>query len=217
MTTLRSCIERCFGDIVYGDELFWHQDLKPHTSGEFSIAVVQANSTLEDQGQVAATPFGTFIGVYDGHGGPEAARFVNNQLFPNFCKSAMEQKGVSADVMRKAIVATEEEFLRSVERSFPYRPQIASVGTCCLVGAVTEDMLYVANLGDSRAVLGRCANPSGKDVVAERLTCDHNVSDVEIRKELKQMHPDDSDIVVHTRGVWRIKGIIQVRFFGSSI
>ncbi|PKU63493.1 probable protein phosphatase 2C 63 [Dendrobium catenatum] len=210
MTMLRSCLERCFGRLGYGDELFWYHDLKPHTSGEFSIAVVQANSTLEDQGQVVSTPFATFIGVYDGHGGPDAARFVNTQLFPHFCEFAMEQKGVSADVMRKAIVATEEEFLHLVKRSFPFKPQIASVGSCCLVGAITEDTLYVANLGDSRAVLGRCSTPDGKEVVAERLTSDHNVADVEIRKELKKLHPDESDIVVHTRGVWRIKGIIQV-------
>lgn len=120
-------------------------------------------------------------------------------------------------MVRKAIAATEEEFLQLVKSLFPYKPQIASVGSCCLVGAITEDTLYVANLGDSRAVLGRYATPDGKEVVAERLTSDHNVADVEIRKELAKLHPDESDIVVHSRGVWRIKGIIQVIFHGSSI
>ncbi|GAB2268743.1 hypothetical protein Dimus_003690 [Dionaea muscipula] len=30
-----------------------------------------------------AGPHGTFIGIYDGHGGPEAAQFVDNHLFEN--------------------------------------------------------------------------------------------------------------------------------------
>ncbi|KAK4422294.1 60S ribosomal protein L11 [Sesamum alatum] len=34
------------------DGLLWHMDLKPHVSGDFLIAVVQANSSLEDQSHV---------------------------------------------------------------------------------------------------------------------------------------------------------------------
>lgn len=72
-------------------------------------------------------------------------------------------------------------------------------------------MLYVANLGDSRAVLGRRVSKGGKNmVVAERLSTDHNVGDEEVRKEVEALHPDDAHIVVNNRGVWRIKGIIQV-------
>ncbi|XP_074588882.1 putative protein phosphatase 2C 78 [Curcuma longa] len=202
-------LERCFGRLGGGDGLLWHTDLKPHASGEFSIAVVQANSSLEDQGQVLTSPSATFVGVYDGHGGPEASRFVSHHLFPHLDRFAAEQGGVSAEVIRKAFDATEEEFTRLVKRSWPSRPQIASVGSCCLVGAITGDTLFVANLGDSRAVLGRQAM-NRKAVVAERLSTDHNVAVEEIRRELAELHPDDKHIVVLTRGVWRIKGIIQV-------
>ncbi|KAK9074297.1 hypothetical protein SSX86_006894 [Deinandra increscens subsp. villosa] len=51
---LRMCVkplERCLGRRS-GDVLLWHNDLKPHSSGDFSIAVVQANSNLEDQSQI---------------------------------------------------------------------------------------------------------------------------------------------------------------------
>jgi pyruvate dehydrogenase phosphatase len=57
-------------------------DLKPHALGDYSIAVVQANSYLEDQGQVFTSPSTTYIGVYDGHGGPEASRFITHHLLP---------------------------------------------------------------------------------------------------------------------------------------
>ncbi|KAF6147577.1 hypothetical protein GIB67_035334 [Kingdonia uniflora] len=202
-------LQRCCG--FEGDELLWHVDLKPHSSGDFSIAVVQANSSLEDQSQVFTSPDATYIGVYDGHGGPEASRFITRHLFQHLHKLVLEEGGLSNDVFKKAFDYTEQGFLSIVKRSWMERPQIACVGSCCLVGAISDDMLYVANLGDSRAVLGRRGSDRKRNsVVAERLSTDHNVADEEVRKEVKALHPDDSHIVVHTRGVWRIKGIIQV-------
>ncbi|XP_065869978.1 probable protein phosphatase 2C 63 [Euphorbia lathyris] len=210
-------LERCFGRIagggsgVGGDGLLWHTDLRPHASGDFSIAVVQANSNLEDQSQVLTSPSATYVGVYDGHGGPEASRFVNKHLFPFMQKFASEQGGMSVDVIKKAFNATEEEFCHLVKRSLPIKPQIAAVGSCCLVGAITNGVLYIANLGDSRVVLGRKVyDDKKKPVVAERLSTDHNVAVEEVRKEVEALHPDDSHIVIYNRGVWRIKGIIQV-------
>lgn len=118
---------------------------------------------------------------------------------------------MSIDVIRKAFEAAEQEFFQLVKRSWLTRPQIAAVGSCCLLGVISDGVLYVANLGDSRAVLGRgVGDGRRKDVVAERLSTDHNVAVEEVRKEVKALHPDDSHIVVYTRGVWRIKGIIQV-------
>lgn len=73
------------------DGLLWYKDLGHHVNGEFSMAVIQANSVLEDQSQlesgsmssVETGPQGTFVGVYDGHAGPEAARFICDHLFNN--------------------------------------------------------------------------------------------------------------------------------------
>ncbi|KAK9705351.1 hypothetical protein RND81_07G050300 [Saponaria officinalis] len=208
---LRSCykpLERCLGR--RNDGLMWHMDLKPHASGDYSIAVVQANSLLEDQSQVYTSPSATYVGVYDGHGGAQASQFVNSYLFSFLHKFVTEHGGMSADVIKKAFSATEDEFLGLVKRTVAFQPQIASVGSCCLVGAIVEDELFVANLGDSRAVLGRRASAKQKNVVAERLSTDHNVAEEEIRREVEALHPDDSRIVVYNRGVWRIKGIIQV-------
>lgn len=71
--------------------LLWYKDLGLHVHGEFSMAVIQANNLLEDQSQLesgplsslGSGPFGAFVGVYDGHGGPETSRFVNRSLFAN--------------------------------------------------------------------------------------------------------------------------------------
>lgn len=128
-----------------------------------------------------------------------------------FVEFASEQGGLSAEVIRKAFNATEQDFTQLVRRSLPIKPQIASVGSCCLVGAISNDQLFVANLGDSRAVLGRRGfDGESSSVVAERLTTDHNVSCEKVRREVEALHPEDSPVVVYCRGVWRIKGIIQV-------
>ncbi|VVB10454.1 unnamed protein product [Arabis nemorensis] len=209
-------LERCLGSRASGDGLLWQSELRPHAGGDYSIAVVQANSRLEDQSQVFTSSSATYVGVYDGHGGPEASRFVNRHLFPYMHKFAKEQGGLSADVIRKAFKETEEEFCHMVKRSLPMKPQMATVGSCCLFGAISNGTLYVANLGDSRAVLGSVvagdsnSNNNHKGAAAERLSTDHNVAVEEVRKEVKALNPDDSQIVIYTRGVWRIKGIIQV-------
>jgi pyruvate dehydrogenase phosphatase len=66
---------------VADDGLLWDVALKAHASGDYSVAVAQANEALEDQAQVLVSPASTLVGVYDGHGGPDAARFVNARLF----------------------------------------------------------------------------------------------------------------------------------------
>ena len=126
-----------------------------------------------------------------------------------FAEFAKEGGGISPDVIKRAFKETEEDFCHMVQRSLPLKPQMATVGTCCLFGAITNGTLYVANLGDSRAVLGRVVSGVA---AAERLSTDHNVAVEEVRKEVKALNPDDSQIVMYIRGVWRIKGIIQVCF-----
>jgi len=68
------------GDAGAVDELLWSRDLARHAAGEFSFAIVQANDVLEDHSQVETAAAATFVGVYDGHGGAEASRFISNHL-----------------------------------------------------------------------------------------------------------------------------------------
>ena len=65
------------------DGMLWQTELRPHAAGEFSMAAAQANLIMEDQAQVLASPAATLVGVYDGHGGPDASQFLRSSLFPH--------------------------------------------------------------------------------------------------------------------------------------
>lgn len=199
------------------DGLLWYKDSGKHLNGEFSMAVVQANNLLEDQSYIESGslssgdsgPYGTFVGVYDGHGGPETSRFINEHLVHHLKRFAAEQQSMSVDVIRKAIQATEDGFMSLVTKQWSMKPQIASVGSCCLVGVICNGTLYIANLGDSRAVLGRAVKATG-EVLAVQLSTEHNAAIESIRHELRSSHPNDSNIVVLKNNVWRVKGLIQI-------
>ncbi|EYU37974.1 hypothetical protein ABFS82_02G006300 [Erythranthe guttata] len=199
------------------DGLLWYKDFGQHFNGDFSMAVVQANNLLEDQSQLESGclssndsgPYGTFVGVYDGHGGPETSRFVNEHLFQHLKRFTAEHQSMSPEVIRKAFQATEDGFLSVVSRQWPMKPQIAAVGSCCLVGVVCGGTLYIANAGDSRAVLGRLVKSTG-EVIAMQLSAEHNASFESVRQELQSLHPDDPHIVVLKHNVWRVKGLIQI-------
>ncbi|GAV70838.1 PP2C domain-containing protein [Cephalotus follicularis] len=192
------------------DGLLWYRDFGKYASGDYSMAVVQANQVLEDQCQIESGSFGTFVGVYDGHGGPEASRFVCDHLFRHFQEILAEIQGVvTDDTIKRAFHATEEGFTALVSKLWSTRPNIAAVGSCCLVGVIYQQTLFVANLGDSRVVLGKRVGNTG-GIAAVQLSTEHNANIEAVRHELKALHPNDPQIVVLKHGVWRVKGIIQI-------
>ncbi|KAJ4959567.1 hypothetical protein NE237_026678 [Protea cynaroides] len=73
-----------------------------NSSGEFSMTVVQANNLLEDQSQIesdpltsleSSGPYGTFVGIYDGHGGPETTYYINDHLFQKYIFGDQRRRG----------------------------------------------------------------------------------------------------------------------------
>ncbi|XP_010423831.1 PREDICTED: probable protein phosphatase 2C 67 isoform X2 [Camelina sativa] len=197
------------------DGLTWYKDLGLHTFGEFSMAMIQANSVMEDQCQIESGPLtfnnttvqGTFVGVYDGHGGPEASRFIADNIFPKLKKFATEGREISEQVISKTFAETDKDFLNAVKKQWPTNPQMASVGSCCLAGVICNGLVYIANTGDSRAVLGRSERGG---VRAVQLSVEHNANLESARQELWSMHPNDPNILVMKHSMWRVKGVIQV-------
>lgn len=118
---------------------------------------------------------------------------------------------VTAETIKQAFQETERGFTTLVSELWDTKPYIATAGSCCLVGVIYQQTLFVANLGDSRVVLGKKVGDT-EGIAAVQLSMEHNANAEAVREELRELHPDDPEIVALKHGVWRVKGIIQVYF-----
>jgi len=106
----------------------------------------------------------SFIGVYDGHGGDQAALFTSENLHKKLIEHLDDGVPVKT-ALEKAYTETSDEFMASTDDQS---------GTCGIVVLVCPGldgagaMMHVAHAGDCRAVLG-----SGAQGNATRLTEDH--------------------------------------------
>lgn len=134
------------------------------------------------------------------------------RFYVHAARLAEDNGVVTAETINRAFLETERSFTALVSELWDSRPNIATMGSCCLVGVIYQQTLFVANLGDSRVVLGKKIENTG-GVAAIQLSAEHNANIEAVREELRELHPNDSDIVVLKHGVWKVKGIIQVTCF----
>jgi len=96
----------------------------------------------------------SFFTVCDGHGGVQAADFVNNHLFDNIiaCPNFLEDT-------ETAILSGFEQTEKAFSKFVRDEEIDGMIGTTVTAVLIIENQLYIANLGDSEAVL--CSG--GKD------------------------------------------------------
>lgn len=122
---------------------------------------------MEDAHTVIIAQDYHFYGLYDGHGGRSVAEFAAKYLHKKFedCfvthnKDSSSKRGI-AGFLHNSFLATHESFCKQ----YPEKRD----GSCALVAVLHQNMLWIANAGDSRAV--RCC--AGK---AQALSIDHKPS-----------------------------------------
>ncbi|KAJ3687666.1 hypothetical protein LUZ61_016830 [Rhynchospora tenuis] len=204
----------------------WQKKLGRHLYGQYSMALAQANLKNEDRCQLVSGPLtnvpngpaGVFVGIYDGHEGNLCSQFVLDNLF-NELKTAFtnhyDDEVDPSTVIQEAYLSTENKFVEHARTNWQQNPKLASVGSCCLSGVMHGNMLYVANVGDSRAVVASWADGEEQPEV-EILSTDHNTKFLRRRQELIAEHPNDPDLFTITDGIYRVRGSVQVtRAFGD--
>ncbi|XP_041378111.1 integrin-linked kinase-associated serine/threonine phosphatase 2C-like [Gigantopelta aegis] len=124
--------------------------------------------------------------VFDGHGGSRASRFASESLrvnlrtyFPKGDVDSVEKemKKCFIDAFKK----TDEDFLKNAAKSKPSWKD----GTTAVVVLVVNDTLFIANLGDSKAVLCRY-KPDQDKCVPIPLSADHSPSLYEERMRIQK-------------------------------
>lgn len=120
-------------------------------------------------------PFCSFFGIYDGHGGSKCADFLRDNLHQLIvCDSNFPFNPVQAIIegFRKAesIFNSTASSMTPTERS----------GSCAIVVLIIGETCYIANVGDSRAVL---SSKSGGRVYS--LSKDHKPDEENERKRIE--------------------------------
>eukprot|EP01136_Pigoraptor_vietnamica_P031061 Opistho-1_new@91130 len=135
-------------------------------------------SENQDEFEAKLRPEGVFLGVYDGHGqnGRKIAVFTKENL-PNVLR---EDPNFKKDI-KKAIRNT---FLKMQDIVKASGHDIYLSGTTATIALVIGTKLIVANVGDSRAILGR--EDSKGQVKAVVLTKDHTCEDKSEVERLKK-------------------------------
>lgn len=114
---------------------------------------------------------------------------------------------VSEHVLGEAIVATESGYQELVRASNDPNGAFSTVGSCCLIAILWKNRIFLANLGDSEAVVGRFRL---NKMIAVPLNSIHNTRSFDERNRYENEHPEDPMPLVHTNYTWRIKGILPV-------
>ncbi|KAH9307880.1 hypothetical protein KI387_035791 [Taxus chinensis] len=139
------------------------------------------------------------FGVFDGHGGSRAAEYLKQRLFDNLIKHPQFASDTKL-ALTETYQQTDADFLK--EESSIYRDDGSTASTAVLVG----DRLYVANVGDSRAVILKAGE-------AVALSEDHKPNRSDERQRIEQAGGN-----VMWAGTWRVGGVLAVsRAFGNRL
>lgn len=158
---------------------------------------------MEDEILITSKTDGTaFFGVFDGHGGKEAAIYTKEHLYDNI-KVQPEFAENDPEKIRHAI---REGFLRThnemsdVIDTWPYTRDgfQSTCGTTATIVLLRDEKLYVAHVGDSAAVLS-CKNDEIFE--AEELTKDHKPNDEDEKARIESL---GGRVVVSRSGVPRV-------------
>ncbi|KAJ4955304.1 hypothetical protein NE237_012087 [Protea cynaroides] len=141
----------------------------------------------------------SMFGIFDGHGGSRAAEFLKEHLFENLLKHPKFMTDTKLAIS-ETYQRTDMDFLDA--ESNTYRDDGSTASTAVLVG----NHLYVANVGDSRAVISKAGQ-------AIPLSEDHKPNRSDERKRI-----ESAGGVVMWAGTWRVGGVLAMsRAFGNRL
>lgn len=182
------------------------------TSCGFRVGVAEMNgwrNNMEDAHVIHIQKTWGFFGVFDGHGGDACSKYVAKRMY-----ELLAQDGCPEDdaAVKKLMLGIDDEFLQLGQPS-------GSTGTMCIIhppqtpgGKYT---LRVANIGDSRVILGRrdgsIVDGGGTD---QGLTNDHKP---DTPSERERIYRCGGTVSEAAGGVARVNGDLAVsRAFGDA-
>lgn len=107
-------------------------------------------------------PVKYIIGVFDGHGGPQAAAFAKDRL-PQFLQDYLSSRPNQdiGETLRQSMTAFDNHLLKSLAAT----PGLEKTGTCALFLVKVAERVFVVNVGDSKAIISRGQGSPVEDLV----------------------------------------------------
>jgi len=121
---------------------------------------------------------------------------------------------VAEDILRQVVSEIEASFTEFAKEHYdPWgKKHMSVVSSGCLICIIWRGKLYLANVGDSRAVLvSHKGDDPFKRLRVKQMVRDHSCENSDIREELATLYPYDYDsICSYDFGAWRVKGLSEV-------
>ena len=137
------------------------------------------------------------VGVLDGHGGVDTAQYCAAVL-PHLVVGSPRFPDDVAGALRDGFRAMQRDLVARYARTH------SQSGTTATVAVLHRQRLYVANVGDSAAVLASGGGAGAGSALA--LTCEHHVSSAEEQRALRERGGE----IYEVRGVLRVEGRCRV-------
>eukprot|EP00002_Diphylleia_rotans_P015714 TRINITY_DN3046_c0_g2_i7.p1 TRINITY_DN3046_c0_g2~~TRINITY_DN3046_c0_g2_i7.p1 ORF type:complete len:313 (+),score=57.00 TRINITY_DN3046_c0_g2_i7:54-992(+) len=156
------------------------------------VACVAANDPCEDRFFI--DPKECLYGVMDGHGGAEIAECCTTMLAKHIRTSLTDSGHTSEEAINNALhdgfMKTDREVLDTYVMQDPHG-KMAFIGSCATVSYIHGNTIYLANAGDSRAILGYASD--GKPM-CKWLSNDHNASNESEQQKVIERSGDENAI-----------------------
>mmetsp|Transcript_8780 Transcript_8780/g.23732 ORF Transcript_8780/g.23732 Transcript_8780/m.23732 type:complete len:508 (-) Transcript_8780:121-1644(-) len=164
-----------------------------------------ANSPIEDAFVVKETDEIVFGAVFDGHGGNAVSMKLMRECYDNFTEN-WKNKGMDIpDAMGKTLRDVDREVIENCRKNASRITQMTqkefksifcgSTAVVCVIDK-KKSLLYLANCGDSRAIMGVQGGLEDLPYMeAVELSTDHSVKTDSERRYVKDAHPDVEDLI----------------------
>lgn len=164
---------------------------------------------MEDFHAVTLHSNASYFGIFDGHGGSFASKFVASRLHDVI---AQELHGISEAlelqierIVKSAFSDVHHQLLRAA--SVAPHESMKTSGTTATISLLTKQYLLIASVGDSRAVMSSMKFEGDTAVLtARQLTVDHVASN-DTEKALVESRGGRIESV---NGVYRVNGVLAI-------
>ncbi|KAL5065630.1 hypothetical protein RYX36_027367 [Vicia faba] len=167
------------------------------------MASVQSNKDVEDQNQVNVSHDALFVGIYDGFKGNTAALYIHRHIFRALFRGIrLNDNHMTVIILREVVAEIENgfhDFARNIYEQNHQWVKIGLVSSGCLICIIWKGILYLANVGNSRAVLGSIKGDRYKRLRVMQMVRDHSCESPYVQNELHAMHPHDENICEFTQ------------------